>query len=223
MNFFRRFNSIVFDCDGTILESKDIKSSAFKNAALYLGEEKADELLRYHKKHGGISRYSKFEHFCHQILGLKDYQETLTTLLNNYANLVDSGLRNCRINPALARMYEDKGDCVWYVASGGDQKELRRVLHQKGISGYFDGGIFGSPETKMRIVEDIMCSEKFRSPALMIGDSAYDYEVADTAGLDFLFVEEWSDIGLSDFPHRSTDFAHVNSLEELLTNSGPAR
>ncbi|UQB43268.1 hypothetical protein JX580_05170 [Thiomicrospira microaerophila] len=38
----------------------------------------------------------------------------------------------------------------WLIVSGGDQQELRGVFAARDLAKYFEGGIFGSPETKMR-------------------------------------------------------------------------
>ena len=43
-------------------------------------------------------------------------------------------------------------DTCWLVASGGDQAELHDVFEKRGISHLFNGGIFGSPDTKEQIL-----------------------------------------------------------------------
>ena len=58
---FNDIKSIVFDCDGVVLNSNKLKTQAFYNAALPYGEKAAIALVSYHIKNGGISRNHKFE------------------------------------------------------------------------------------------------------------------------------------------------------------------
>ena len=52
------YSNFLFDCDGVLLNSNSIKSQGFLYAAAEYGQEKAQELLAFHKLNGGISRYS---------------------------------------------------------------------------------------------------------------------------------------------------------------------
>ncbi len=60
--------AIIFDLDGVILESADIKTKAF----LKLFEafpKHVDVILDYHVKNMGISRYVKLRHIYNNMLG----------------------------------------------------------------------------------------------------------------------------------------------------------
>ena len=61
------YKTIVFDCDGVILNSNKVKSDAFSTVAKKYGEDEAKKLVSYNKKNGGVSRYLKFQYFI-QIL-----------------------------------------------------------------------------------------------------------------------------------------------------------
>ena len=52
------YKSIVFDCDGVILNSNSIKTQAFYDTTAFLGVDVANELKNYHLANGGVSRYS---------------------------------------------------------------------------------------------------------------------------------------------------------------------
>ena len=60
------YKSIIFDCDGVLLDSNTIKSEAFYQSVLPFGQKYADEFIQYHKNNGGISRYKKFEYFLNK-------------------------------------------------------------------------------------------------------------------------------------------------------------
>ena len=55
--------AIVFDFDGVILESVDIKTKAFIKLYENYPPKIKEEVKRYHLKHLGISRYEKIFHF----------------------------------------------------------------------------------------------------------------------------------------------------------------
>ena len=63
-------NSIVFDCDGVLLNSNKIKTQAFYKCALPYGEKYATMLADYHIENGGISRNYKFKYLTIFILRL---------------------------------------------------------------------------------------------------------------------------------------------------------
>ncbi len=60
--------------------------------------------------------------------------------------------------------------------------------------GYFDGGIFGSPADKVSILKREINAGNISLPALFLGDSKYDFLAASTAGLDFIFMYQWTEL-----------------------------
>jgi beta-phosphoglucomutase-like phosphatase (HAD superfamily) len=55
--------TIIFDFDGVILESVTVKTEAFRE--LFSSEPDCpDEIVEFHKRNGGMSRYDKFRHVC---------------------------------------------------------------------------------------------------------------------------------------------------------------
>ena len=45
-----KYKSIIFDCDGVILNSNSVKTQAFYLIAKSFGDEIADSFIEYHKK-----------------------------------------------------------------------------------------------------------------------------------------------------------------------------
>lgn len=93
--------------------------------------------------------------------------------------------------------------------SGGDQIELREIFAARGLEGYFDGGIFGSPDSKDVILEREIAAGTIHTPALFLGDSRYDHIAATRAGLDFAFVSGWSEF------HGWRDYVQLHSIREF--------
>jgi phosphoglycolate phosphatase-like HAD superfamily hydrolase len=101
---------------------------------------------------------------------------------------------SCQIADGLEELRACTPQARWLIVSGGDQSELRQIFEQRGLARLFDGGIFGSPDAKSRILEREMNRGNITPPALFLGDSRLDHQVAEAKGLDFVFVSEWTDL-----------------------------
>lgn len=192
------YATLVFDCDGVVLESNRIKTEAFRTAALPWGEAAAEALVAHHVAHGGVSRYAKFAHFLSDIVPARAERTDgpgLEELLAAYAGAVRVGLMNCAVTEGLEALRAATPDARWLIVSGGDQEELREIFAARGLDGFFDGGIFGSPDTKDTILGRELAAGTITRPALFLGDSRYDHSAAQRAGLDFVFVSGWSEVG----------------------------
>tara|TARA_Y100001933_G_C18894941_1_gene519964 strand:- start:17 stop:607 length:591 start_codon:yes stop_codon:yes gene_type:complete len=155
MNFeLKAYLTLVFDCDGVVLDSNKVKTTAFYQATLPYGEAAAQAMVDYHVANGGVSRYKKFAYFLEQIAPTHAEHQgpDLEDLLQAYAGYVREGLLSCEMAPGLESLRQQIPDARWLIVSGGDQSELRDVFAQRGISEWFDGGIFGSPDTKDEIL-----------------------------------------------------------------------
>lgn len=206
-----KYSSLIFDCDGVLLDSNRVKTEAFYNVAKQYGLSYAEDLVYYHINNGGISRYKKFDFFKREILPVGN-NAVMEDLLSQYAANVVEGLMQCRVAEKLFELRELTTSANWLVVSGGDQEELRYVFNERGLSKLFDGGIFGSPDDKEKILEREIASANISSHALFLGDSKYDKAVAEKYNVDFLFVSDWSECKKEDFP----DVLSVGQLCDLL-------
>lgn len=212
------YATVAFDCDGVILNSNRVKTEAFFTAALpYYGQRAAAALRDYHVSRGGISRYRKFEHFLTEIVGVEPTTERLTALLRAFADAVLEGLLHCEVAPGLADLRATCPDQRWLVVSGGDQQELRDVFRQRDLARYFDGGVHGSPATKEEILAAQLSRGGIAHPALFLGDSRYDAQAADHAGMAFVFVSGWTELNDWRAFVAEQGCPHVQSLDALRT------
>lgn len=193
VGLLERYATIVFDCDGVLMNSNEIKTDAFREVALPYGSDKAAELVAYHQARGGISRFAKFEYFVDHILnGVTDAPD-VGELVHAYAANVFEKLMTCELAQGLNELRAGTRGKHWMVVSGGAQSELREVFRQRGIDTMFDGGIFGSPDSKDHIFLREFSGAAGRLPAVYVGDSEYDHASARMAGLDFIFASAWSE------------------------------
>lgn len=203
------YKTIIFDCDGVVLNSNKVKTQAFYNTALAFGQAAAERLVKYHVERGGISRYEKFQWFIDSLneedLAQSNDKPNLDKLLEKYAAEVHKGLRSCQIAESLTELREKTKGSTWLIVSGGDQAELRELFAERDIAELFDGGIYGSPDTKESILDREKKRGNIGKKALFLGDSKYDYEAAKSADLDFIFLYEWTE-----FTDYKAFFANTN-------------
>ncbi len=191
-----QYHTLVFDCDGVILNSNHLKIEAYFATAKNFGanDQQAQALVDYHIKLGGISRFVKFEYFLKDILQRPATQADVDFLLHDFGREVRELLANCEIAPGLHELRAKTASSNWLVISGGDQAELRTIFAERELTALFDGGIFGSPDNKDVIMAREINRDNIRQPALFIGDSRYDHESSSRAGLDFVFLHAWTDV-----------------------------
>lgn len=189
----KTYCSLVFDCDGVVLNSNRVKTEAFRIAALPYGAAAAESLVQYHLRNGGISRYAKFSQFLEKtVAGMNG--PGYDALLASYAEAVLDGLMSCEVAPGLDTLRDQTPDARWMIVSGGDQAELREVFATRGLDHFFDSGIHGSPDPKDTILTRLRDDGTIKYPGLFFGDSVYDFQVSVPAGLDFVFLHGWSDV-----------------------------
>ena len=73
---------------------------------------------------------------------------------------------SCKITDGLDKLRAVTPGIPWPIVSGGDQMELRDIFKLRGISDYFDGGIFGSPASKDLIITRELQLGSIETPAL---------------------------------------------------------
>ena len=217
----KNYKSIIFDCDGVILNSNKIKTESFKKILIQFNRNAVNEFLNYHKNNGGVSRYIKIDYFLTNILpkysnSLENKEYTLSSLLENYSNECKKSLYNSEVAYDLDKLKEITCNIPWTIVSGGDQKELRDVFEYKNLISYFDGGIYGSPEKKIDILKREINRGYINYPALFLGDSKLDHTVAKSLNIDFLFVTNWTDFkGYQDYC-KCNSIDTISSVSELI-------
>jgi phosphoglycolate phosphatase-like HAD superfamily hydrolase len=213
----KKYNTIIFDCDGVILNSNFQKIEAYRNAAITYGATKsqAEDLVTYHVKLTGISRNIKFKYFLKEIMGEEILDSSMNSLVGNLNKEVVSLLKGCEIASGMKKLKFETRKSTWMVASGGDQEELRFLFKKKKITSYFDGGIYGSPSSKHEIIESKLKNKNFL-PTLFLGDSLYDIQTAQKYNLDFIFIYGWTDLKNWKKICDDKGLTYIEKIEDLI-------
>jgi phosphoglycolate phosphatase-like HAD superfamily hydrolase len=192
----QQYKSIVFDCDGVVLDSNVVKTEAYFRAVKNLGatDHQAQALVDYHIRLGGISRYHKFDYYLREILDQPATKEAIQVLLDEFGRELEVGLMECEIAVGLEALRVAMPNAKWFILSGGDQQEIRNLFTKRNLANMFDGGLFGSPDNKDEVLAREKANGNLQFPALFLGDSKYDFEAATRAGLDFIFLSDWTEV-----------------------------
>jgi phosphoglycolate phosphatase-like HAD superfamily hydrolase len=206
------YDLYLFDCDGVILDSNNIKSDSFYELSLPFGKEVAVDFLEYHKENGGISRFEKCRKLAEKVYGDQDIESLTLKLIDNYGDLVRTKLESCNLITGVESFLKKLSSNKCHVVSGGFQEELEYIFKLKKIDSYFST-INGSPRTKFQIVDEI--GFKKENKVLFIGDSRLDYEVAANYSFDFLFVSEKSEFKNWQDYFLEKNIYHTQNFNEL--------
>lgn len=190
-----RYRTLVFDCDGVVLDSNLLKTQAYYDTAISFGatHAQAQAIVDHHVRLGGISRYPKFQYFLREIMQQPVTQGDLETLLERFASEIHKGLLSCEMAPGIHELRKATPHARWMLLSGGDQSELRALFAERNIADLFDAGIFGSPDNKDQVLAREIANGNLVKPALFLGDSRYDHEASRDAALDFVFLHGWTE------------------------------
>lgn len=171
--------AIIFDCDGVILESADLKSQAFFKIGQPFGEEVQKRFYEYHLRHTGVSRYEKFAWLYQNELGRAITSDESDQLGRLFAQYCAEAVRQAPFVPGFEAVLSYSYD-RWplFVASGTPQEELSQTLASRGLSAKFKA-ILGTPPAKSLLLAQIITNNRLDpQKTLMVGDGETDLKAA---------------------------------------------
>ncbi|MEW6614415.1 MAG: HAD-IA family hydrolase [Thermodesulfobacteriota bacterium] len=182
-----RVKVIIFDFDGVIVESFDIKTKAFAILFESEGEIAVRKIIEYHTRNGGVSRYEKFKYIYENILKQPLTELKFQQLCKKFSDLVvDEVVSSSYVRGAKEFLEEHAELYRCFIATGTPQEEIEEIVRKRNIGHYFKG-IYGAPIKKLDIVKKIINKEKITpSEAIYIGDALSDYEAAKINSVTFI-------------------------------------
>ena len=171
--------AIFFDFDGVIVESVDLKTDAFAKLFEREDENNLKDMVAYHLKNTGVSRYEKFGYIYEKILKRPLDNKGFQVLCNRFADIVFDGVLKV---PYVEGVMEFLGEYSLlykcFVVSATPQKELEEIIQKRGIRNLFKA-IYGAPKSKSDAVKEILISKNIKPiNSLFIGDALSDYNAA---------------------------------------------
>ncbi|MCR4666575.1 MAG: HAD family hydrolase [Desulfovibrio sp.] len=181
--------SLIFDCDGVLLDSVPVKTHAFSRLAEPFGEEARERFVRFHMDHGGVNRNEKFVWFFNEVLHRPPRQEDIEEWGTRFRSFCHEELQNCALiegaREALQSLY---GSYPLFVCSGAPREEQAGILKIHGLDGFFTA-IYGAPPEKTTLLRSILEQHSLcPNETLMVGDASTDLLAATKCGTRFYGV-----------------------------------
>ena len=203
--------AVVFDFDGVVLESADVKTDAFVELFASHGPEIAAAVKAHHLANLGISRFVKFAWIYDHLLGRKITDEESQALGKKFSVLaLDKILAAPFVPGAEAALADLAPEYPLFVASGTPDDELKSIVDARGLRPRFRE-VHGTPREKPAILADLMARHGVApSELLFVGDGASDHKAAAATGVEFLardtpaLHDHWTALGVRRAPDLTT-------------------
>lgn len=182
--------AIIFDFDGVILETVDVKGWAFKELFKDYSAY-GERILAFHYENGGLPRENKVRHILKEFLGLPSDDATVELYCDRFSKLVFQRVVDSPFVPgALETLQALKGLISMFIVSGTPHEEINRIIDVKGLRAYFQG-VYGSPEikdvwTRKILVDNGLTPEE----VIWVGDALSDWRAAVKYGIRFI-LRSW--------------------------------
>jgi phosphoglycolate phosphatase-like HAD superfamily hydrolase len=209
--------AIVFDFDGVIVESADVKTDAFVELFSAYGPDVAAAVKAHHLANMGISRFVKFA-WIYQNLLEKPLPEAESAALGERftALALDKVLAAPFVPGAETALAALVPRYPLFVASGTPQGELDLIVDRRGLRGVFRE-VHGTPREKPAILADLLVRHGLgAAQVLFVGDGLSDYNAAAATGVEFLardtppLHDRWAALGVK----RRPDLTELVALVE---------
>lgn len=213
------FDYVVFDFDGVLVDSTGMKTNVFKQVVQPYSREHLETFIAYHKLHGGVSRWAKFEYFLRNILNItdnKEIEETVRKMADSFSEILQKKLATLKLTNGSNELLEflKKNNKRCYITSGAAEVEVKQIAALNNIESYFKF-ILGSPRSKSDNLKILKEKGELQGRGLFIGDSFTDYICAKEFNIDFIYMSNFSE--WIDWEKNEHDFfLKVSDLKELV-------
>ena len=211
-DLFFMIKALIFDYDGTIADSVNIKTEAFAELYRPYGRAIEKKVVEYHLSHGGVSRFDKFKFFHKNFLNLLLNEQEIQKLANKFSKLVVDKVINA---PYIPGAYEfiSKNVNIYdmFISTATPTDEINKILKKKKIIKYFKG-VYGSPQNKVKHTKEIISSNNYLlNEVIFIGDSDSDREASLKNNIPFIAIDN-----KSHFDKEKYKVQDLNTLEPII-------
>ena len=182
-----KIRAIIFDFDGVISESVNVKTNAFAEMYRPYGKDIEQKVVDHHEANGGISRFEKFKIYHKEFLGIEINEEKVDQLATQFSKLVlDKVIDSPYVVGALEYLSNNYQNYDFHISTGTPTKEINIILQEKKLNGFFKE-VYGSPEKKYIHVQKIISAYSYnKEEIIFVGDALTDRDAARINGIKFI-------------------------------------
>jgi phosphoglycolate phosphatase-like HAD superfamily hydrolase len=208
-----KYKAIIFDFDGVIVDSVNIKTKAFAQLYSPFGEQVVRKVINHHELHGGISRFEKLAHYHKTFLNTELNEIELTNLAQVFSSLVFEKVVAAPYILGAEEFLKRYCDRLqFFIATGTPMKEVEKIAEARKLHGYFEE-LYGSPMEKAECIRIILKKYQFKkTDVLFVGDAKTDFEAAKKFNIDFVGVRNER----TNFPEGTFLIDSIMELNNLL-------
>lgn len=209
---------LIFDLDGTLIDSNSIKSQVLVASVPFHSSENHAELLAFDSKNLGLSRKVRMELLYHHFTGCYPSTEELELSLSRFEDSYQASLPS--ILPIdgftdLIGVLEFKRHFLTpIIISSGPQRDLDKVSELWGLNSVFEHIVSSSKTTKLEIATKIIPPGS--EVLLTVGDTTVDSRLALDLGSPFYAIYG-SDYSVDSEVNGSTKLFDLGSVIKKFT------
>jgi len=200
---FSLYETFIFDFDGVIFDSNNIKKNAIREAVKgVLSDKKIVNFVDYFVGLNGIPREKKIAEYVPK----KQYE----FVLKKYESIIEVKLKSASLIPGVKGFIErlSRLNKNMIVLSGGTETEVIQLLTDRDLIDNFDG-VYGGPMNKEENLQKLILAR----PVLYFGDSEVDYLVSKNNRFDFIFVYGASN--MNDWANKIREWQIIKSINNF--------
>ena len=183
-----KYTIFIFDFDGVIADTVDVKTGAFAQLYEPFGREVVSKVVAHHTSHGGVSRFEKIRLYHQQYLKKKLSDSELVALTQQFSDLVFGKVLQAPFISGVSDFLEllKNNDKKLFVISATPEDEINKIVKGKELDRYFIE-IKGSPELKKDNLNYLIGKYGIDvSKCVYFGDSKEDYNAAVSVNIPFI-------------------------------------
>ena len=212
-------STYVFDFDGVLADSVNIKTWAFGELYKQHGEKVVNQVVNHHIANGGISRFEKFKYYHKNFLNLELSEKGIQELCKSFSNLVMKAVIN---SPEISGAdkflkYYCINNKLSFVNSATPQNEIQEIIAQRKMDKFFTS-VYGSPNSKLDNLRSIF-SRYNTTPdqTVFFGDAIADFNAAKGVGCEFIGIgEDIEDVLMSAASKSTKKYGLLKNFEMMV-------
>lgn len=213
----RKYHAFVFDFDGVIADSVEVKTEAFANLFEKYDLEIQQNVIEHHRNHGGMPRAEKIHHYYSTFLCKPIDDVELSVLCDKFSILVvDKVVASPEIQGVKNFLDFWYGTLPLFINSATPDSEIILIVTRRGLRKYFVE-ILGSGKSKSENLAYIIDKHQIEATkCLFFGDAPSDYDAATNCDVDFIGIVPTSD---SPLLRHAPHIRWFRNFDEIQANS----